>query len=300
MKKLGVGAMAVISALVVAGVFQCENKAKKTIRVFGSTTIEPFVKQAMAEYSKTNDIGFSINAMGSKNGIDSLIAGRCDIAMASTDILPEQMAHATKSGVRIKPFLLGYDIIIPIVHPSNPVSNLTFQQLQEIFEGKITRWSQVGGSDATIDVVDRSDASGTFAIWHHFIVPAMKIPSEIPSKATYQHLMIQPSNSAVMAYIFQHPNAIGYVSNVYLNSEVKPLKLDGISVTESDSMISHYHLKRPLYLFINEDRFGKDLKDFIAFLIISDRGRKLLHEAGFFSSFSLAPLYKAVEKMSKR
>jgi phosphate transport system substrate-binding protein len=296
MKKLGITALFIISALACAGLLQCEKEAAKTIRVFGSTTVEPFMKKAAAEYSQTGNVGFSLNAMGSKNGIDSLIAGACDIAMSSSEILPEQMALAKKSGVSIKPFLLGYDIIIPIVNPSNAVSNLTFQQLKDIFEGKITRWSKVGGPDTSIDVVDRSGGSGTYAIWHHFVVPA----SEIPYPTTYQHLMIQSSNSAVLAYVFGHQNAIGYVSNVYLNPEVKPLKLDGISVTESDSLIAQYHLKRPIYLFVNEDRFGKELKDFIAFLIISDEGRKLLREAGFFSSFSLAPLYKSVEKLSKR
>jgi phosphate transport system substrate-binding protein len=300
MKKPVIIIMVAISAFIFGSALQCGKKTGKTMRVFGSTTVEPFMKRALTEYAKTNNIGFSLNAVGSKSGIDSLIAGACDIAMASTEILPEQIAHATKSGVRLKPFLLGYDIIVPIVHPSNSVSNLSFQQLKEIFEGKITRWSEVGGSDTTIDVVDRSDASGTYAIWHHFIVPAMEIPSEIPSPKTYQHIMIRPSNSSVLAYIFEHPNAIGYVSNVYINPEVKPLKLDGISLSEGDSLLPQYHLKRPIYLFVNEDRFDKDLKDFIAFLIISDQGRTLLHEAGFFSSFSLAPIYKAVEKMSKR
>jgi phosphate transport system substrate-binding protein len=292
--------MVALSVFASVCIFQCEKKSSKTLRVFGSTTVEPFMKRALTEYASSSGIAFSLNAGGSKSGIDSLIAGACDIAMASTEILPEQMARATKAGVHIRPFLLGYDIIIPIVHTANSVSNLTFQQLKEIFEGKITRWSKVGGPDTTIDVVDRSDASGTYAIWHHFIVPSQGSSLEIPSQKTYQHLMIRPSNSAVMAYVFEHTNAIGYVSNVYLNPEVKPLKLDGISVNESDSLLSQYHLKRPVYLFVNEDKFGKDIKDLIAFLIISDRGRALLHEAGFFSTFSLAPIYQAAEKMSKR
>ena len=75
MKKSHSTVLAVVSTLAAVCIFQCENKAKRTIHVSGSTTIEPFMKQAMAEYSKTNDIEFSINAMGSKSGIDSLIAG---------------------------------------------------------------------------------------------------------------------------------------------------------------------------------------------------------------------------------
>jgi phosphate transport system substrate-binding protein len=296
MKVNNVVVTAVVSALIVAVVFQCEKKPVKTIRIFGSTTVEPFMKKAVAEYAKTRDIIFVVNAMGSKSGIDSLIAGACDIAMSSSEMLPEQTAHAAKNGVRIKPFLLGYDVIVPIVNLSNNVSDITFRQLKEIFEGKTTRWSALGGPDTIIEVVDRSDASGTHAIWHHFIAPA----TDIPSPTIYEHVMIEPSNSSVMAYIFKHTNAIGYVSNVYLNPEVKPLKLNDISVAENDSLLGQYHLKRPIYLFVNEDRFNQDLKEFIIFLIISETGRTLLREMGFFSTFSLAPLYNAVENMSKR
>jgi phosphate transport system substrate-binding protein len=292
-----VSAVSICIIIVIAMVLSlCQKSEVKPIRIFGSTTVEPFMKKALTEYAKSNNISFSVNAMGSKSGIDSLIAGACDIAMSSSEILPEQTERALKNGVRIKPFLLGYDAIVPIVNPSNSVSDITFQQLKGIFEGKISRWSALGGLDTLIDVVDRSGESGTYAIWHHFIVPE----TDIPSPTTYEHLMIEPSNSSVMAYIFEHTNAIGYVSNVYLNPEVKPLKLNGISVIENDSLLGQYHLKRPLYLFVNEDRFDQDLKEFIIFLIISDTGRTLLHETGFFSTFSLAPLYNAVDKMSKR
>ncbi len=104
----------------------------------------------------------------------------------------------------------------------------------------------------------------------------------------------------MLAYVAGHTNSIGYISTVFLNPEVKPLKLNGIAITESDSLLAEYHLKRPLLLYVNEEKTGRETKTFLMFIIINEQGRKLLREAGFFSSFTLAPIYNAVEKMSKR
>ena len=270
---------------------QCGNGTIPAIRIYGSTTIEPFIKRAIKDFNKSRNTVFSVKAVGSKDGIDSLIAGSCDIAMSSMEILPEQIDRARKAGISLKPFLLGYDVIVPIVHPSNGISDISFDRLKEIYAGTIHRWSAMGGTDTAIDVVDRSDASGTYFVWHKDVVPP---------QVTEDRFTVLTSNSAVTAYIAEHTNAIGYISAVFLNPEVKPLKLNGIAITESDSLLSEYHLKRPLFLYVNEERFEREAKTFVMFLIINERGRKLLREAGYFSSFTLAPLYNAVEKMSKR
>ena len=279
------------SLIAVAIVTQCGNNEVKIVRIFGSTTIEPFMKRVAEEYGKTHNLGFSIKAVGSRSGIDSLIDGACDITMSSMEISPEQITYAKKKTVSLKPFLLGYDVIVPVVHPSNTVTDITFEKLKEVFNKKLTNWSALGGVDTIIEVVDRSDASGTYAVWHHYIAPPM---------TSEERVTIRPSNSSVLAYVSEHTNAIGYVSGAYLNPEVKPLKLDGIDIAESDSMLSEYHLKRPLYLYVDENRFNDYLKKFIIFLIISDRGRALLRESGFFSDFSISPLEKAIENISKR
>jgi phosphate transport system substrate-binding protein len=93
-----------------------------------------------------------------------------------------------------------------------------------------------------------------------------------------------PTNSSVLAYVSQHSNAIGYISNAFMNPEVKALKLDGIAITENDSLVTEYHLKRPLYLYVNEEKFDADreTKNFVVFMVINERGRKLIRESGFF------------------
>jgi phosphate transport system substrate-binding protein len=182
---------------------------------------------------------------------------------------------AREKGVSIKPFLLAYDVIVPIDHPSNKVSDISFKNLKKVFEGEIHSWSALGGADTVIDVVDRSDASGTFKVWHQYVTPTYH--------AGDTHT-IQKSNSTVLAYVAEHRNAIGYVSNAFMNTEVKPLKLDGLAITENDSFVTEYHLKRPLYLYVNEEKFDadNDMRLFVIFLVINERGRRLIRESGFF------------------
>jgi phosphate transport system substrate-binding protein len=253
--------------------FHCERDTPKTIRIYGSTTIEPLMQKAANEFQKNRKVEISIQPIGSKNGIDSLIAGTCDIAMSSMEIMPEQSSKAEEKGIEIKPFLLGYDIIIPIVHPSNKISDIAMNDLKKVYDHSLTNWSELGGSDTLIDVVDRAHSSGTYNVWHHTVAPAKTADSQYT---------IKPSNSAVLAFVSEHTNAIGYVSATYLNPEVKPLKLDGISMAENNRLLSEYHLKRPIFLYVNEEKFVNEVKRFLIYMIISDRGKELLHEAGFF------------------
>ena len=270
------------SLVVVLGILtQCDRPGQKTIHVYGSTTIEMVMKKAGQEYGKNGKTTIVVNAVGSKAGIDSLIAGVCDIAMSSMEPLPEQTLAAITKGINLKPFLLGYDVIIPIVHPSNRVSDITFANLKNVFTGKIDKWLVLGGADTVIDIVDRSGSSGTYLLWHHSVVTAM---------ACDEHVSVEPSNSTVVAHVSKHTNAIGYVSNAFLNPEVKPLKINGINIAESDSLLSQYHLKRPLYLYVNADRFENEIKSFIIFLIISDRGKELLRESRFFYNSWTGPV----------
>jgi len=252
---------------------RCEKQQMITIRVQGSTTIEPFMRKVSKEFQTNRNVTFEISAPGSRSGINALIDGKCDIAMSSMEILPEQAAEAREKGISVKPFLLGYDIIIPIVHPSNSVSDISFDDLKKVYRGELKNWADLGGGESAIDVVDRGHSSGTYNVWHHTVAPPE------PAESLYT---VKPSNSSVLAWVSEHPDAIGYVSAAYLNPEVKPLTLDGIAMTENDSLLSEYHLKRPLFLYVNEEKFDKNIKTFIIFLIINDRGRELLRDAGFF------------------
>ncbi len=265
----------VITVLAVLPFLSCGPKPHHPIRVAGSTTIDPFMRKAADSFSRKHNVTIDISAVGSKAGIEALLQGECDIAMSSMEMLPEQIAMAKQKGISIKPFLLGYDIIVPVVHPENPVEDIAFSDLKNVFAKTKQQWSDLGGADTIIDVVDRTDASGTYAVWHHYVAPAT---------INEEAYTIERSNSAVLAYVSSHANAIGYVSAAYLNPEVKALRLDGIAMTEGDSLLSEYHLKRPLFLYVDEEKFDETEKLFIIYMIISETGKELLRKSGFFYS----------------
>ena len=123
----------------------CSENSKDTIHISGSTTIEPFMKKVVDRFREQRDSEITITATGSLSGITALIAGSCDIVMSSSDLLPTQQRSAEKNGIDIKSFLLGYDLIVPIVNPGNRVSNISLEQLKDIYRGKIQNWSELGG-----------------------------------------------------------------------------------------------------------------------------------------------------------
>ncbi|NLW33302.1 MAG: phosphate ABC transporter substrate-binding protein [Fibrobacter sp.] len=253
----------------------CNSKDSVPVKIYGSTTIEPIIKKIAKEFNEKRGLEIIINGIGSNAGIDSLIEGKCDIAMSSTELSPFHKQEAHNKGVPLKPFLLGYDVIIPIVHPSNKIDAVSFENLVDIYKGNVKKWSELGGEDTVIDVTERSSSSGTYDVWHNHLVPKIVFSDSCT---------LCKSNSSILAYVAEHANAIGYVSAAYLNPDVKPVKVDGISILENDSLLSKYHMKRPLYLYVNENRFKSEIKELIIFLIISESGRDLIRKSGLFTN----------------
>ena len=262
----------IITAIGIA-FFSCTKKEVQTIRINGSTSIEPFIQKAVTEYKKGRNITITISAAGSKKGVDDLLAGSCDIAMSSTELYPEHISAAKKQGITLKPFLLGYDIIIPIVNKENKLSDITVNQLEMVYSKKIKNWSELGEDDKNIEVVHRNASSGTGYVWSSSISHA---------KILNDSSTILPSNSAVLAYIAEHAHAIGYVSNVYLNPEVKPLKIEGHNLADNDSSIAQYPFKRPLYLYTRSSHFTEEVKAFIVYVIFNEGVDEIFREKGFF------------------
>jgi len=271
-----------IAVFCITGIFflnGCGRHKVETIRISGSTTISSFIRKAIDEYGKNvPQVTFSVTSHGSLDGIDALLSDSADIAMSSAEITPEQIAAAKKKEISLKAFLLGYDVIVPIVNKANIVDNITFSQLKDVYAGTTLRWSALGGADTVIDVVDRGTTSGTHAVWHHALGDVVS-DSVITTTES-------GSNSSVLAYVAEHANSIGYISAAYLNPDVKALNLDGMKIDHNDSLLSQYHLKRPLLLYVNEAGLTREMKSFIMYLIFNDHGKALLKEAGFFSVYS--------------
>jgi phosphate transport system substrate-binding protein len=258
-----------VAAALVAGLFTfgfALNAADVTLS--GSTTVLP-IAQAVAEaYAGIYEI--EVSGGGSGVGIANLIDGTTMICDTSRALKGEEYASAVAKGVYPMTWFIANDAISPIVNPSNPVTNLTTDQLQQIYTGAITSWSQVGGDDKSILVVSRDSSSGTYGSWNDLALKG----ADVMAGAVYTS-----SNADVANEVASNPNAIGYVGLGYLNSSVKAVTVNGVAATVATALDRTFPIARPLFMVTNGFPTGKVLD--VIMWILSDAGQRLVLEAGF-------------------
>jgi phosphate transport system substrate-binding protein len=243
----------------------------KAIVISGSRTMESLILTSAEIFEKSGNCRIQVSAQGSLKGLAVLIEGKCDLASSSTKMPANLMWEAQKKGQIIKECIIGYDILIPIVHPSNTVNNLFLGQLSDIYTGLIKNWSDVAGKQQNILVVDRDDYSGT-----------KEVMSErfFQSKSVAAGSVKMKTDTEIVAYVAQHPRAVGYISKSCNTTGVKSITINGISATRENVEKGYYPLYRELYLYVNSTSFKGTIKSYIDF-ILSSRGQRLVKEAGF-------------------
>jgi phosphate transport system substrate-binding protein len=265
MKKVILSTLAVM--LAVAPVFA----EKKTLVLEGSTTVLPIAQAAAESFMNNNpDADIKVRGGGSGVGITSLLAKTCDIADASRSIKDAELKEAASKGVNPKANVIAMDGIAVIVNPSNTVKELTKQQVADIFTGKISDWSQVGGTAGQIVVVSRDSSSGTFEAFGALALGGSKVR---------QDALMQASNQAVATTVSTTAGAIGYVGVGYISESIKALSIGGIMPSAKTVLSAKYPYSRPLFMYTNGAPKGL-AKDFIDFVLSKD-GQKIVDEQGF-------------------
>ncbi len=240
--------------------------------VKGSTTVLPITMKALEAFKSIKPgISISVEGSGSGNGIKSLLDGTCDMANSSREMKKEELDKAKAAGLKIKEIAVSYDMIVPVVHPSNKVKNLTTDQLKGIFDGTITNWNQVGGDDLKIVVVSRESSSGTYEYWNE---------SVMKKTDTRKDSLMQASNGAVVNTVANNKKTIGYIGFGYMDNSVKGLDVNGIPATLKNGKSGKYPVSRKLYVYVNEKNYSAEAKAFVSY-ILSKEGQKLVAEAGF-------------------
>ena len=130
-----------------------ESKTSK-ITISGSTSVGPTMEVLAQEYEKNNDVKIEVQQVGSSAGIKNTIDGTSNLGMSSRDLKYEEAQSLDETQIAI-------DGIAVVTNTENKVSDLTMDQVKDIFTGKITNWKEVGGEDAQIVVVSREEGSGT-------------------------------------------------------------------------------------------------------------------------------------------
>jgi len=244
---------------------------EKTLTLAGSTTVLPIAQRVAEEFMELYpDVNISVRGGGSGVGIAALIDGVVDIANASRPMKDEELKLARERGVNPVPTIIANDGIAIIVHPENPIDEISLDQLKAIYTGGISRWSELGGTNRPIVVISRDVASGTFEVFKKLVLKGENVRPDAIRLA---------SNKAVAITVAKTPDAIGYVGLGFLSPEVKPLKVDGVSPTPENVISGKYKIVRPLYMYTNGEPKGL-AKEFIQF-ILSDEGQNLIKELGF-------------------
>jgi phosphate transport system substrate-binding protein len=268
-KKMKVFSKILVVTMAVLGVaFPCY--AEKIV-MEGSTTVLPIAQKAAEVYmQKDSSADISVRGGGSGVGIASLIDGTCDIADSSRPIKDTELDKAVTRGKSIKAHVIAMDGIAVIVNPANKVNALTKKQVKDIYTGKISNWSQVGGDNQKIVVVSRDTSSGTFEAFGELALDKQKVRPDA---------IMQASNQAIASTVARTPGAIGYVGLGFLSSSVKAVEIDGVMPSKETVLNNKYPIGRPLFMYTNGVPQGlvKELIDFIK----SPEGQKLVEEDGF-------------------
>jgi phosphate transport system substrate-binding protein len=246
--------------------------AKEEIVINGSTTVLPVMQKAAENFMAVNpDVSLVLSGGGSGNGIKALTDGLCRIAMSSRDMKANETELAKSKGVNPVRIPIAVDALLPIVHPSNGVAQLSIAQLRDIYAGRITNWQEVGGADKKIAVISRDTSSGTYETWEEKIMSKEKVA---PSA------LLQASNGAVVQAVSKNPNAVGYIGFGYLDKSIKGLDIGDLKATPASALSGQWPIARELYIFTDGE--PKDaVKKLVDYLLDPQKGQKAVLEVGF-------------------
>ena len=210
-----------------------------TVSTDGSTSMEKVIGALSESFMAQNDgVTVNYNPTGSGSGITAVQEGTCDIGLSSRALKDEEKAAGLKETI------LAYDGIAIIVHPDNPVSDLTLEQIAKLYTGEITNWKDVGGNDAEVVLIGREAASGT----------RDGFESITGTKNACQYRQELTSTGDVITAVSQNPDAIGYASLASVKDTVKAMNVNGVTPSEATVKDGSYTVQRPFVLVTVEGK----------------------------------------------
>lgn len=237
-----------------------------SVTMVGSTSMEKFAT-ALSEVfmEKYPNVTVQAEFVGSGAGVEAVINGSADIGNSSRNLKEEEKSNGIAENI------VAIDGIAMVTDPANTVEDLTKGQLTNIYNGTVTNWNDLGGSNQPIVVIGRESGSGTRTAFEEILKleDACKYANELDS------------TGAVMAKVASTPGAIGYVSLDVLDDSVKALKLEGSEATPENIKAGSYFLSRPFVMatkgeIAEQNETVKALFDFIS----SEEGTELVKSVG--------------------
>lgn len=273
MKKVILAAVACISAALISS---CSPQTD-LLKINGSDTVLPLTqKEAESFMDQGSTTKVTVTGGGSGVGISALMNGATDIAQASRRIKFDESQKIEAGGKELKEVIIAYDALAIVVNHENTVSQLSREQLEDIFTGDITNWKEVGGDDLEIVPYSRETSSGTYEFFKE---------SVLDKKNYFSGIMSLPATGAIIQSIGQTKGAIGYVGLAYLNKDVKALEVSydsGVSFVYpsiENAKNETYPVVRPLYYYYFSESESK-VKSFLDY-VLSAEGQKIVADIGY-------------------
>lgn len=265
--------------------FSCSNSSddlekkssKKIVTIKGSDTVLPIVEAEVSIFKTAfENISLSIAGGGTGDGIKALINGETDIAMASRDLKDEEKLELKNKNKIIIKKIIAYDALMIIVNPNNSISKLTREQIELIYTGKITNWSEVGGQNLTIEIYTRETTSGTNSYFKEQVLDDKEYSNNILSTFV---------NEAIVQSVEISKGAIGYIGLGFKSPKIKALSVSFdqgktyVYPSLSSIMNKSYPISRPLFFMYENTNVekAKEISDFT----LSDEGQKIIKELGY-------------------
>jgi len=228
------------------------------------------------------ELSVAVTGGGSGTGIAALINNTVDLANASRAIKPEELADAEANGVHPVEFVVARDAIAVIVHRSNPVDELSLEQISRIYSGEIDNWAEVGGEDRPIVRLSRETNSGTHV---YFLEEVLRLGQKDNPTLFSADTLLLPSSEGITAELSYNQNAIGYDGLGYVTDDVKVVAVavgpEGPYILPSAETVNDgsYPIARDLYVYTA----GQPTAEAQAYLewILGPDGQAIVTQLGF-------------------
>jgi phosphate transport system substrate-binding protein len=223
----------------------------------------------------------SVTGGGSGTGIAALVAGTVDIANASRAMSAEEIVSARANGIEPVRHTVALDAIAVVIHPSNPVSGLTLEQVSAVYTGRLTRWTGLGGENRPIVLLSRESNSGTYV---YFLERVLRLGRKDLKDLFSSETLLMPSSEGISTEVRQNPNAIGYDGLGYVTPDQKTVAIARdpgspfVLPSAATVIDGSYPVSRPLFMYTAGDPEGA-VKEFLDF--VTGEGQRLVTGLGF-------------------
>ncbi len=259
------------------------HSRNNSLQIKGSDTMVNLGQAWTEAFMKFNPtISIAVTGGGSGTGISALINNTCDICEVSREMKDTEIKLAQNKGIQPYKIDVALDGLAVIVSPKNPISQLTLEQIADIFMGKIKNWKELGGNEGNIVILSREVNSGTHVYFKEHVL--RKGNANNTEEFAPSALMLS-SSQAIADEIAQNPNAIGYYGMGYITSKQKAIhvakdkKSPYIEPTINNVINKSYPISRPLIIYTKGEPQGL-VKQFMDF-VLSDDGQKIVKNLDF-------------------